>query len=85
LIIVVSAERAEELGLSFVAIALRPRAVLAGRVNRCEQSRPGRGRRQTGQRGIGLRETIERAGFDQALEHALVGQPQIEILAERVQ
>ena len=31
------------------------------------------------------RERIERAGLDQALEHALVEQPQVEILAERVQ
>ena len=62
-----------------------PRAVLARRVDRRHQPRPQRRRRQRRRAPVSARERIERAGLDQALEHALVDQPQIEILAERVQ
>ena len=67
------------------AIALQPRAVLAGRVDRREQPRPQRRRRQRLRSGVPSDERVERAGLDEALEHALVDEPQIEILAERVQ
>ena len=70
--------------LPFVAIALRARAVLAGRVDGGQEPRPQLQRRQALVLGA-RRERVERAGLDQALEHALVDQPQIEILAQRVE
>ena len=59
--------------------------MLAGGVDGRQQPRPERRRSAaTSQRGIAADERIERAGLGQALEHALVDEPQVEILAERV-
>ena len=74
--------RAEQLRLALVAIALEPRAMVARRVDGGEQPRPKARRLQRFVRGA-FRERIERASLDQAFEHALVHQAQIEILAHR--
>src|SRR5262249_50413571 len=77
-------ERAKQLRLPFVAIALQARAVLARRIDCRHQARAERRRRQRlVRRAAG--ERIAGARFDQALEHTLVEEPQVEILAQRVQ
>ena len=79
-----ASEPAEQLRLPLVPVALTPRAVLAGRVDRGEEPRPER-RATAAARGVGRASESNAPAFDEALEHALVDQAQIEILAERVQ
>ncbi len=60
------------------------RAVIVRRIDRGEKPRPQFARRQRRQLRVASAERVERAGLDQALERPFVDQPQIEILAERV-
>src|SRR6185436_16151496 len=73
----------EQPSLAALAIVLEPRAVLAGGVNHSDQPGPQLARRQLFVLGP-ARKRIERAALDEALEDALVHQPQVEIFAQRM-
>src|SRR6185436_7261692 len=69
-------------------VALRAGAVLAGGVDRCKQTCPNpmcRADLRVGPDNRAALQRIARARFDQRLEDALIGQPQVEQLAERMQ
>src|SRR4051812_32883769 len=76
---------AEQVRLPEILVALRPCAVFARRIDRGEKLRAHMPERAAfGLPGVGD-ERIGCARFDEGFEHALVGQSQIENLAERVQ
>ena len=72
--------RTEQLRLSLLAVALRPRPIFAGGVDRGQQPRTKRGDRQRLVRGP-VAQRIEGTRLDEAFEHALVDQTEIELLA----
>ena len=67
--------------MPLVAVALVPAAVLDAPVDGGEEP----GARADGGARCRRRERVERAGLDQAFEHALVDEPQVDVLAERVE
>src|SRR5262245_26735287 len=71
----------EQIRLAEIPVSLRPRAVVARRFNGRQQPRARGPQRHVGS----LDQRIARAGFDQRFEYPLVGEAQVENLAQRVE